>query len=327
LENGLYDWIEEKLLPHDPAYLSTVRIPVKYDPAATCPTVDYFFESTLPSDCIPIAEELFGYVLIPETRFEKAFMATGQGKNGKSTFLKLLKGFVGEKNATNIPLQEFDENRFKRADLYGKLINYFADLDPYALRKSSYFKTIVSGDMIDAERKNKDPFYFAPFARLVFSANRIPQSYDTSYAYYRRWCIIPFPHQFEGKNDDKSLIYKLTQQNEFSGLLRRGLRGLTRLFENEAFTESKTVKEALDEYKRQNDTVCAFISECCEFDPNAKVDRSDLYAAYEKYCASVDFTVVSRIECYSKIRKYPQVGETGDGKKRYFTGVRVGAEI
>jgi len=84
--------------------------------------------------------------------------------------------------------------RFKRAELYGKLVNIFADLDNKSLQSTSYFKTIVSGDAIDAERKNQDPFSFRPFSRMIFSASEIPKSPDRSYAYYRRWCIVPFPN-------------------------------------------------------------------------------------------------------------------------------------
>jgi putative DNA primase/helicase len=324
LNNGLYDWIEEKLLPHEEDYLSTVRIPVKYDPAATCPTVDYFLTSTLPPDCIPIAEELFGYALIPDVRFEKAFMFTGTGSNGKSTFLTLLEAFVGSDNVSKIPLQELDENRFKRAELFGKLVNLFADLDQRALQSSTYFKTIVSGDMIDAERKHKDPFFFRPFARLAYSANQLPQSPDRSFAYYRRWGIIPFPHQFVGDKDDKSLRYKLTKASELSGLLNRALKGLNRLFEQEGFSESATVKEALEDYKRQNDTVAAFIADCCEFAQDAEIERTELYTAYTQYCDGEGFEAVSRRFCYDRVRAQFRLGEKTDEKgKRYFTGLRL----
>jgi len=323
LKNGMFDWIEEKLLPHEPKYLSTIRIPVEYGSEATCPTVDYFFKSTLPSDCIPIAEEMFGYSLVPDVRFERAFMLVGGGANGKSTFLKLIEGFVGGENVAKIPLQELDEHRFKRAELFGKLINFFADLDARALKSSSYFKTIVSGDTIDAERKHRDPFFFPPHARLVYSANEIPQSPDRTFAYYRRWCIIPFPNRFVGKDADKSLIYKLTRPNELSGLLNRALKGLNRLFENETFTERKTVKEALEDYKRRNDTVKAFIDDCCQFNLEAKIERGEVYTAYTQYCQDEGFKAISRRACYDRIRAYPQVGEMREPQNRYFTGISV----
>jgi Family of unknown function (DUF5906) len=50
-----------------------------------------------------------------------------------------------------------------------------------------------SGDSIRAQNKFKDPFSFRNYAKLIFSANKIPESDDdSSYAYYRRWLIIEF---------------------------------------------------------------------------------------------------------------------------------------
>jgi putative DNA primase/helicase len=323
VQNGLYDWIEGKLLPHTPDHLSTIRIPIEYNPEATCPTVDYFLNSTLPADCVPIAEELFGYALIPYVRFEKAFMFTGTGANGKSTFLILLEKFVGSGNVSKVPLQDLDEHRFKRAELFGKLLNLFADLDARDLQSSTYFKTIVSGDAIDAERKFQDPFFFRPFARLAFSANEIPKSPDNSYAYFRRWCIIPFPKRFEGKDADKSLADKMTEPSELSGLLNRALKGLHRLFESEGFTESVTIRESLDNYKKQNDTVAAFINDYCELRQDLEIERTALYDSYVSYCKKEGYEAISRIACYNKVRAYPQVGEKKEPKTRCFTGIGI----
>lgn len=323
LRNGLLDWRGGRLISHDPDYISSIRIPVEYDPQARCQIVDYFLATTLPPDCIQLAEEIFGYCLIPDTRFEKAFMLAGSGANGKSTFLTLLEAFIGSHNVSKIPLQELSENRFKRADVFGKLVNLFADLDAKSVESSSYFKAVVSGDMIDAERKHQDPFYFRPFSRLVYSANEIPRSKDRSFAYYRRWCIIPFSKQFIGADADRSLAAKLTQPGELSGLLNRALRGLKRIFENESFTESETVKNALEDYRRQNDTVVAFASERCEFVPEGEIGRKELYAAYVNYCENEGFRAASRNACYNRVRAYPHVGEKKGEDDRCFTGVRL----
>ena len=324
LQNGMYNWIENELLPHDPGYLSTIRIPVNYDPSATCPTVDYFFESTLPGDCIPIADELFGYCLTPDVKMEKAFMLTGGGRNGKSTILTLLETFIGSENVSKVPLQELAENRFKRAELFGKLVNLFADLDASALKNSSYFKPIVSGDAIDAERKHRDPFFFRPFSRLVYSANQLPYSYDKSFAYYARWIIIPFPNQFVGKDADKTLGFRLIQPNELSGLLNRALTGLNCLFENQDFTESETVKDAVIDYQKQNDSVAAFVTDCCEFDSNAEITRKELHTAYTQYCNNSGYEeTVNRNAFYERIRTYIQVSEKKITGVDYFAGIRL----
>ena len=129
-------------------------------------------------------------------------------------------------------------------DLFGKLANVFADLDRRALKGTSYFKTIVSGDSIDAERKFKSTFSFTPYAKLIFSANEIPHSSDNTFAFYRRWCIIPFNNKFEGEKADVNLLHKLTTPEELSGLLNRALQGLIRLIDNNGFTEPRSVLNA-----------------------------------------------------------------------------------
>lgn len=74
-----------------------------------------------------------------------------------------------------------------------------------------------------ADRKHCQPFEFENYAKLVFSANEIPQSEDTSYAYFRRWIIFFFENVFEGDNNDPNLIDRLTTETEMSGLLNLSL--------------------------------------------------------------------------------------------------------
>jgi putative DNA primase/helicase len=323
LDNGLYNWIDDKLLPHDPDYLCTQRIPVAYAPNAKCPNVDYFFDSTIPKDCIPMIEEAIGYCLIPDSRFEKAWMFLGEGRNGKSTLLKLIIKLLGDKNVSKIPLHEIINNRFKRAELFGKLVNIFVDLNPKALEDTGYFKAIVSGDPIDGERKFKDPFDFMPYSRMLYSANQMPRSLDRTPAFYRRWYIIPFTQRFEGKKADRSLIYKLTTSEELSGLLNRGLAGLRRLMDNETFTESQTVIQELLKYKTENDSVVAFVEECCVLDDEHEIARQDLYEAYHIYCEDGGLQPTSRRTFYTRLKLEYNLAMTRKTQGRYICGITV----
>ena len=80
------------------------------------------------------------------SKFEKAFMLFGSGNNGKSVFIKLIESFVGRRNASHVTLQDLDGERFGPPDLYGKLVNVFADLKASKLSSTGNFKTFVSGD-------------------------------------------------------------------------------------------------------------------------------------------------------------------------------------
>ena len=252
------------------------------DPTAQCPAFDRYLDTTLDADVMPLVDEILGYCLIPDTRFEKAVMLTGEGENGKSVFLDTLAALLGTDNVSNVALQDLEENRFRVAELYGKLANTFADLDARALRSSSMFKTLVTGDAITAERKFGQPFSFKPSARLLFSANRVPPSHDRTYAFYRRWLIIPFERSFKGKQADKSLRAKLRQ--ELPGIFNRAVRGLHRLFANEAFTEPVAVQEALKAYVRSNDNVRVFVDECVDVVAGQHISKKEFYAVYGVWC-------------------------------------------
>ncbi len=324
LNNGMYDITNEKILPHSKDYLSTIRIPVSYDPGADNSIISDWLESTLiDPDCIQLACELFGYCLIPDTTMAKAFMLVGTGANGKSTFITELENFIGIENVSKIPLQELSDHRFKRAELFGKLVNLFADLDSGALKSTSYFKTIVTGDSIDAERKNQNPFSFRPYARLVFSANEIPRASDRSYAYYRRWSIITFDKKFEGADDKKGLADELSKPENLSALLNCALSGLKSVMKRQSFTEHKKAKDALDDYIKQNDPVKAFVDDCCDFDPDSRAERGSLYIAFCGYCDDNEFSDVTNKAFYQRMRILKGVKEGRTPDERFFEGIKL----
>jgi putative DNA primase/helicase len=321
VKNGMLNWKTGKLLPHDKQYLSTIQTPVAYKPEAKCPHIDRFFNKTLPQDCIPLVEEIAGYCLIPDVRFERAFMFVGSGANGKSTLLNLIGAFLGKSNISKIPLQELCDHRFKRAGLFGRVANIFTDLSSKSLQDPSYFKAIVSGDDIDAERKFKTPFSFKPFSRLIFSANKIPRSYDRTFAFYRRWSIVPFPFTFKGRKANRNLISKLTTKDEMSGLLNRAVTGLKRVFKNRDFTENETTREALQDYKIENDSILAFITDKCRQDKKYCVERTTLYHSFTLFCAAEGRNTVGRKLFYSGIRELQGVRDKTINGRRFFVGI------
>ena len=284
--NGRLDWATGILEEHTPAEFTTVQLPVAYDAEALCPAFDQYLATTFDADVHTLIEELLGWCLIPDRRFETAVMLTGEGENGKSVFLDLIGYLLGDTNTANIALQDLEENRFKAAELYQKLANVFADLDARGLQSSSMFKTLVTGDPITAERKFGQPFKFRSYAKLLFSANKIPSSRDRTHAFYRRWLIIPFTRTFDGAGSnpapDKGLRGKL--QDELPGILNRALHGLERLVIREAFTQPKSVLEAKAAYIRSNDNVRVFVAECVIVDKNETIVKREFRQVYYYSC-------------------------------------------
>jgi putative DNA primase/helicase len=197
--NGLLEFSTRRLLAHDPAYLTSVQLPVSYDPVATCPNTERFIRDVFPADAVQagVAWQIAADLVRPDRSRQKSILCTGEGANGKSTYLAALLAFLGRHNVASVSLHRLEADRFSAARLVGKLANICPDLPSEHLAGTSVFKAVTGGDPITAEYKFRDGFDFVPFCRLVFSANHLPQSKDGSHAFFRRWLVIPFDHAFD----------------------------------------------------------------------------------------------------------------------------------
>ena len=189
-------------------------------------------------------------------------------------------------NTSHVPLQDLDKDRFAAADLYGKMVNTFADLKAEKLSSTGMFKTLVSGDTVRAQEKYGKPFSFRKYAKLIFSTNKIPESDDKSYAYYRRWLILPFEKVLEKEDRDTKLIDKLNTPDELSGLLNLALIALKQLHKDEGFKDV-SVEKIRKEYDESSDTVKAFLDDRCVVDlaaPGHYTLTTNVYNEYLIFC-------------------------------------------
>lgn len=161
VQNGFLNIYTLEKKEHNPAILSTVQLPLKFDPDAKCPNILKFLGQILKPKDVFTAMQLFGYCFYRTSKYEKAVMCVGKGDNGKSTFLKLFEHFLGLRKISHASLQEINSDKYAIADLYGKHANICADLKSEKLLNTGVFKMLVSGDMIRAQRKHGQPFDFA----------------------------------------------------------------------------------------------------------------------------------------------------------------------
>jgi|Deesub1362A_J573_1020465.scaffolds.fasta_scaffold01902_8 putative DNA primase/helicase len=307
VENGVLNLETGELVPHSPDYFPTVKIPVVYDPEADCPKVKKFLSEVLHPDDIPVIEEFFGFCLWRKYFIHKAFMLVGEGSNGKTTLIKLLENFLGKQNVSSVSIQDLGENRFAAAELYGKLANLFADIPDRALRNTGIFKMLTGGDTLTVERKFKNPFKFENYAKQIYSCNKLPETYDETDAFFRRWIIINFPNKFEGDKADKTLIEKLTTPEELSGLLNLALEGLNRLLEKGEFSKGVSTEEVREAYIRMSNPVAAFVMDCIEIDPEGYIPKKELYSNFCEYCRKNKLPTVSENTFHKKLGRQVKV--------------------
>ncbi|MCI4327206.1 MAG: phage/plasmid primase, P4 family [Thermoplasmata archaeon] len=285
LANGVLDLSSLSapiLCPHDPSIRFTVRLPVAFDPSATCTRFDEFMVQVLPEEADRRElRKLFGYCLLPGNEYQLAFMFLGEGSNGKSTLLGVLVALLGSENVSAETLQTLVSNRFAAARLWGKRANVCADIPANPLAFTGTFKLLTGGDPVRGENKFGHPFDFVNGAKLVFSANELPEVSDRTIAFWRRWIIFRFAQSFIGR-EDRALPDKL--RAELSGGLNFALKGLADLVADHGFKVTRSTEALALEWKQRADPIFWFVNTCVERNPGSWISKADLYEAYTQFC-------------------------------------------
>lgn len=325
LKNGLYNVQEETLSGHSPDYLSTVQLNASYHPNADCPRFKQYLCEVIDEDQIELIQEMMGYFLVPITRAQKCFVIVGEGGAGKSQLLLVLNQvLLGSENVSNVSWQALNE-RFKTAELFGKLANIFADLPTKNIDDNGIFKALVGEDYLTVEKKNKNPFSFQSKARLLFSCNTIPRNLgDKSEGFYRRLILIRFDHAVPDEMKDPNLLEKLRM--EADGIFLFALEGLKRLINNNyKFSETERNKRELAQYKEESDNVLSFVGECCEIGDGMEYGSTELYNAYKGFCEDSGVKPYSQKNFVKQLlANIPGTDKGVDklGKRRIITGLR-----
>lgn len=325
VKNGLYNVLDDSFKPHTPEYFSTVQINATYSPEAKCPQFLKFLLNILKDAEIHLLQEIFGYLLVPVNKAQKSFVFVGAPNAGKSTLLSVAQEILlGSENVSNIPWQNLAD-RFNKAELFGKLANIFADLPSKSIDDNGMFKALTGEDYITAERKNKDPFSFRPYARLLFSCNEIPRNYgDRSDGFYRRLIILRFENAVPVNKRDPNLREKFMAERD--GILMWALDGLKRLIANSyVFSETDATRAELLRYKIESNSVLSFVQECCTVDANAECAREELFNAYREFCAKNGLKPMSQMNFNKEVESAnSHIEKKTDklGKRRIWRGVR-----
>ncbi|MCU0372254.1 MAG: DUF5906 domain-containing protein, partial [Ignavibacteria bacterium] len=169
---------------------------------------------------IKLLQEFLGLCLTTNVKFQKALLLLGTGSNGKSIIIQVMERIWGKGNFSNIELHALS-NKHYVIELQNKLVNFCSEIDHKGAFSSDVFKRIVSGETLTGDRKFKDPAKFNPYCKLLFAANDLPKTSDTTRGYFRRFLILKFNRRFEGKEKDLEGLNSTTRTSSITNSGRR----------------------------------------------------------------------------------------------------------
>lgn len=292
-QNGVYNIATDTLTAFSPDMVITNQIPWDYNPTAYSALADTTLNKMACQDpeIRQLLNEAIGYCFYRRNELSVSLFLTGEKANGKSTFLQMLQDVLGVQNTSALGLDELDE-RFSVATMFGKLANIGDDISDDFLhgRSIAHFKKIVSGNMVKAENKGQDAFFYKPTVKLIFSANQIPRMKDRTGAVLRRMVIIPFNATFSKTDPDYDpyIAWKLKDPEVMEYLCKIGIDGLKQILINRSFTQSKKVDDELKEYTEYNNPILLFLSET-EKEDIINQETKVIHSMYEVFCRDNGF--------------------------------------
>jgi len=295
------------LYPHSPGFLNSFCINANYDPNAKCPKIEKFISEVVHEKDQQILYEIPALAIMQANdKFQVSYMLVGSGSNGKSTYLRLITTFLGPQNVSNIALQELTD-RFRPAQIVGKLANIYADIPSKPIKYTGMFKMLTGGDRITLEKKYKDPFEYTNKAVFVFSANELPEVNDNTYAFWRRWIVVQFPKKF---NKNPNLINELTTEEELSGFLNKVIHTMNMIELKGEVTRTDEVEKIMEEWFCRSNPVYAFVKHCIEKNSDFITSKDSVYDAYVCFCNLHNYNVLAKNKFAMELQRHVLIRPT-----------------
>lgn len=299
-QNGVLEVEGRAFHPHGPQWYAQRKIGVVYQPEAMAPKfaqlLDRMFSDRPAAErdgFKQVVQSWAGAALATShlSREErKALILVGPSRTGKTELSRIIRLLIGDPIAT--PSVSEVSERFGLSSLYGAAawirddaINEGDDLDPQR------FKTIVTGEPIDIERKHKPA---VPGVELqlpvLLTTNALPRARDKSDAIFNRSLVLEMTNIIS-EDEAHTLraasgaprgqsIGQFIMSEEGPGVLNWALAGLAALLKRGSYDLPESVRTAIQRFKDDNNPVGEWARTAVVKSAHSKVARADLMCAY-----------------------------------------------
>jgi putative DNA primase/helicase len=287
-QNGIVDLTSGGRRDHDPELLLTKIVPTAYDPTARCPRwIDFLTEiMDGDTDMLDYLQRVCGYWLTGETGEQVVWFFWGDGANGKSTLLSVIRAVFGDyvisTQASTFAEQKTDSVRNDIARLNGARLVTASEGTETRRLNEALIKQLTGGDPVTARFLHREYFEFTPTFKTVLATNHKPNISGTDAGIWRRIHLVPFSVEIPPERRNPHLAAELIE-SEGQGILAWCIAG-AKLWRSHGLAAPEIVRSATDEYRAESDHFGTFIQERCVIGPTLSETTTNIYTAYRLWC-------------------------------------------
>ena len=324
--NGTLSLKSGELVPAKREHFITKLSPVEYTDKSDCPMWRRFLDDIFGGDreLIRYIQKAVGYSMTGDTSEQCVFFLYGTGRNGKSTFLDVLREIFGDYVSNIQPETIMVKNCMGNginsdiARLKGARMVTTVEPNEGVRINEGLIKQLTGDDAVTARKLYGNEFEFKPEFKLWMATNHKPIIRGTDDGIWRRIHMIPFTVQIPVDKVDRQLKSKL--EREYPAILRWAVEGCL-LWQREGLKQPRAVLDMTREYRREMDVISGFLDDRCEVGEGFSAKSSELYAAYSAWCESNTEFKMSNTKFGVEMEKRFARSKRMDGN--YFVGLKL----
>ncbi|WP_317952378.1 MULTISPECIES: phage/plasmid primase, P4 family [unclassified Staphylococcus] len=324
--NGYIDLTSRELYKHDInkmfSQITNTDYTEKMQPAVWLDFLNDIFAGD--QKVIRYIQKALGYSLTGSTREQIMFILFGKGRNGKSIFVEVISEILGDYSnnmqAKSLMVKKNDNVNTDIARLSKARFVTSSEPNEGFRFDEGLIKQLTGGDKVTARFLYAEEFEYTPKFKIWVSTNHKPIIRGTDDGIWRRLVLIPFDVQIPEEKVDKDLKYKLLR--EAPAILNWMAEGAY-MWMQEGLAMPEKLKEAVQKYRNEMDTLGQFIEDCCKVDKNSSEKVSNLHQAYKTWSNdNLTSTKVLGMKSFSQKMEERFVKESRRDAN-YFVGIEI----
>lgn len=233
---------------------------------------------------IEFIQRLAGYCLTGSIKEQKLFFLYGEGSNGKSVLLDVLRDIAGT-YGHSLPSEALMSTKHDRhpttlAALQGKRLAISSEIEESSHWAEARIKQLTGDKTLTARFMRGDEFTFDITHKHILAGNFKPRFKGDDFAMQRRMVLVPFTQRFEGLRRDDHLRDKLVA--EYPGILAWAIEGAAKWCES-GLLIPESVQTSSKEYMAEQDDLALWIEECCTVADGLKAKSSELFQSFDQW--------------------------------------------
>lgn len=300
-KNGIIDVTDPRgdvRLP-SPKYFITNPLPWDFIDNEHTPYFDQLFKEWVGEEYVRTLYEIIAYCMLPDYPIQRMFCFVGEGMNGKSCYLNIIRKFLGNHNVTATDLDRLLTSRFEVSRLHKRLACFISETNFGEMKTTSMLKQLTGNDYMAFEYKNKDNFEDVNYAKILISTNSLPETNDKTLGFYRRWLLIDFPNRFTEKKDVLGDI----PDEEYERLASKVVRILTELLSKREFYNEGSLEARQKKYEDLSNPLDKFIKEFTVEDVEAHIFKFEFEKKFSEWCKENRLRPMSEVVLGRKMRQ------------------------